>query len=899
MAGYANWSIPTKFNLNYTIFTLGKISFFFLALVQYVLPASKNRSTRFFLDAYLLASSHAVSNRLQSQANLHSLLRLLLRPNIFFITKGAAHGRSQSHFKMYKLRAELRMHTADVRDVAVSPTGMIATASRDKTVAIWKAESKEPIHHLIGHTHYVNHVAFVDATTLVTASSDKTLRVWNVDTAECIRVLDGHTSNVCSVALLCSEDSSSCTIVSASWDHTARVWDVHSGRCLHVLSGHSAAVWNASGLSDGRVVTVAADKQVRIWTLQNQSPDSTTVPPVHTDVVRAVTRAPSGGFTTVGNDSRIVVWRLADGTFSKAAQQCDAHDGSYIYSVDARETGAGKQLIVTGGEDNALRLTELHMASDAQLASGQTIMHPGTVWSVCMGQGDDIVTGCSDGVARIFTRDADQFASEADLLAFEKLVSGRQVSSKVIGGVDVSKLPDATTALNTPGKKDGENKIVRTGTGKAEVHMWSASEERWTKIGDVVDGPDGGASLGSGTVKGKSYDFVFDVEIGEGGKKEPLGYNRGENPYLAADRFIEDNDLGTEFSDQIAKFIEQQIPADALQEATGGAVSDPLTGGSRYVPGSGGSSSGGGGVPSGGDPLTGGSRYIPNGGGMPPPGVLPPPRKLIPHRDGMVSYKSSDQLDKIQQKLSELNAELQKSGSDKALTMDEASVFGQSLFPKLKTRGGAVVVLEDADCAVVEKLLKWPTRDVFAALDIGRLVVSTASGGAYLFGKSDGSVLDNVLEHMGSAEANGAVHIMGCRFVCNLFGNRVVGDVVRREIGRVLQGVSAAGRSGNRRARETHASVLINFAVLVQESGESVDMRGMVIEHAVTAVGHAAGDEEVMYRLLVAMGTAMCGDVGAAKRGVELGVASAASDCAKVSARLQQVALEIATLIAI
>ena len=83
--------------------------------------------------------------------------------------------------------------------------------------------------------------------------------------------------------------------------------------------------------------------------------------------------------------------------------------------------------------------------------------------------------------------------------------------------------------------------------------------KRWTKVGDVVDGPDGGASLGPGSVRGKNYDFVFQVGIGEGGKKEKLGYNRGENPYLAAQRFIDDNGLSPEFLDQISKFVDQQV----------------------------------------------------------------------------------------------------------------------------------------------------------------------------------------------------------------------------------------------------------------------------------------------------------------------------------------------------
>lgn len=792
---------------------------------------------------------------------------------------------------MYRLRAELRAHEADVRGVAVSQGGLIATASRDKTIGLWELGNTEPIRILRGHSHFVNDVIFVDLTTLVSASNDNTLRVWNTDTGECLHVLEGHSASVCAISVVPS--GSSRLVVSSSWDCTARVWDVDFGRCMRELIGHSAAVWKATGISDGRIITVSADKQVRVWDAEGLSPRSRILPTVHTDVVRDVVIAPSGCFTTVANDSLIVMWSRIDELFAEASRLIDAHDGSYIYSIDAHETPDGNCTFFTGGEDNALRISTYGANDRRGLVAGQVIMHPGTVWSVAVGVAQDVVSACSDGVARVFTLDENAVADKDVLKAFEKAVSERQVNSKVIGGVDVAKLPDAENALAVSGKKDGENKIVKTADGKAEVHMWSASESRWTKVGDVVDGPSGSASLGKGNIRGKSFDFVFEVEIGEGGKKEKLGYNRGENPYLAAQRFIDDNELSPEFLDQIAQFIEQQVPPDALQ-STENAPSDPLTGGSRYVPGGGTGAAGG---SAGGDPLTGRSRYVPSHGETPPP-TLPPPRKLIPHSSGFITYKGSDQLEKIQQKLSEFNAELSNAGSDKALSIDEAAIFGQSLIPKLRTRSGVEMILEDKDCEIVEKMLNWPTSHVFAAMDIARLVIAIPSGGAYFFGKHNGQVLNNVLHHMAASEATGPVYIMGCRFLCNMFGNRVVGDVVGRHMDDVLRVASAASRNSNRRARETFASLLINFAVMMHDSKAEIADRSVIVNCAVQLISGGERDEEVLYRLLIALGTAMCDDKYATKRGVELGAAQAAAEAAPVSPRLQQIALEIATLIA-
>lgn len=809
---------------------------------------------------------------------------------------------------MYKLRAELRTHGADVRGVAASPEGVIATASRDNTVALWDRDAVEPRIILRGHDHFVNDVAFVGGK-LVTASSDKTLRVWDVKSGDCTSVLRGHEAPICAVAVLPVIDGEK--IISASWDKTARVWDLQSGTCVKILGGHEAAVWGVSGFADGRLITVAADKTVRVW-----APDGSEgikLPSAHSDVVRDVIVGPKGGFVTVANDSAMIYWTDNDGSFSESRRLSDLHDGSYIYSIDGLEMEPGKWTFVSGGEDNSVRVVEADLTSSTNIECTQTVMHPGTVWSACLCPGGDFVSACSDGVARVFTRDPAAVA-EADVLStFEKAVSERQVNTKVIGGVDVTKLPEAEEALAAPGKKDGENKIVKTATGTAEVYMWSAAEGKWSKVGEVVDNPAGGG--GGGSISGKSYDFVFEVEVGEGGKKEKLGYNRGENPYFAAQRFIDDNELTPEFLDQIAQFIEQQVPADALRSQNAGP-SDPLTGGSRYVPGGQAASTASGGDPltggsryipgggglartagAGGDPLTGGSRYIPGGSGI-PPGKLPPPRKLIPHRDGVVLYKSTDQLEKIQAKLSEFNTEFATAGSDFALNQAEASVFGSSLLPKLKTRGGAVAILDDNDCAVVEKLLKWPTARVFPVFDVARLVISFPSGSAYFFGSRNGEALRDVLNHISSAEATAPVYIMSCRFLCNMFGNRVSGSKVLSEYETILSATEGASKSSNRRARETFASLMINYAVMMHDGQAKADERVAVLQRIVNLISGGEKDEEVLYRLMIAMGTLLCDDPESAQKGVELGVAQAAADVASVSARLQQIAMEIATIIA-
>lgn len=67
----------------------------------------------------------------------------------------------------------------------------------------------------------------------------------------------------------------------------------------------------------------------------------------------------------------------------------------------------------------------------------------------------------------------------------------------------------------------------------------TACRGTWEKIGAVVGGPgDEGStvSVGSKMHNGQQYDFVFDVDVEDGAPPKKLPYNRGDNPYDAADR---------------------------------------------------------------------------------------------------------------------------------------------------------------------------------------------------------------------------------------------------------------------------------------------------------------------------------------------------------------------------
>ena len=243
-----------------------------------------------------------------------------------------------------------------------------------------------------------------------------------------------------------------------------------------------------------------------------------------------------------------------------------------MYSLAVLPTGE----VVSGSEDRTARVWR-----DGQCVG--TIAHGGSVWSVAALPDGDIATGCADSVARVFTRDASKVADEAVLQAHEAMIKAQTVSAQEVGGVKMDQLP-GMEALETPGDKDGQTKIVRI-EDKAYAYSWNSIESKWDQVGTVVDGPGGGGgggggggSSGPGELNGVKYDKVFDIEIDEGVTLK-LGYNHGQNPYAVAQDFIWANDLPQEHLDQIANFIDRNAGAVTLgMDAPMSQGADPFTG---------------------------------------------------------------------------------------------------------------------------------------------------------------------------------------------------------------------------------------------------------------------------------------------------------------------------------
>lgn len=231
---------------------------------------------------------------------------------------------------------------------------------------------------------------------------------WDLSTGAPRTTLSGHTDakyqmrTVTSLAF--AADGS---LISGSWDKTVRLWK--GPEAAVTFKGHEAAVWAVCGLANGNIVSGSADKTIKIW-----SPDGTCLKTVaaHGDAVRDLKVLPGVGFVSVGNDGMLKIWS-DDGSELHVVH---AHD-AYIYSVALSPDG---KEIYTCGEDMTVKVWR-------DLECRQAIPCPAVTWAVTALPSGDIVIGCADNIARVWTRDPSRAAGEALMTLYQGRMDSAQV----------------------------------------------------------------------------------------------------------------------------------------------------------------------------------------------------------------------------------------------------------------------------------------------------------------------------------------------------------------------------------------------------------------------------------------------------------------------------------------
>ena len=357
-------------------------------------------------------------------------------------------------------------HTDWVYKVAFSPDGKrLASASRDRTIKIWDAQTGQAITTLRGHSEQVGSVTFSpDNTRIATASFNGTIKLWDTESFEEVITLTGHTTTVATVVFSPNGEQ----LASASDDKTIKLWDVRSGQEIATFKGHLEEVGSVVFSPDGkRLASASVDKTIKLWDIE-EGREITTLSG-HAASVISVAFSPDGSRLASGSEDMIKLW---DARSFQEIATLRGHT-QFVHHVAFSPDGAR---LASAGRDKMIKLWDVRSGQEIMSFTGHTGWVNGVAFS-------------PDG-ARLASASFDKTVKLWDARSGQKITSLPGHANKVYS---VALSPDGTRIAS--GSSDTTVKIWDTRSGQEVFKLKGHTGEVYS----VAFSPDGMRLASGGT----------------------------------------------------------------------------------------------------------------------------------------------------------------------------------------------------------------------------------------------------------------------------------------------------------------------------------------------------------------------------------------------------------------
>ncbi|HEX8793271.1 MAG TPA: serine/threonine-protein kinase [Polyangiaceae bacterium] len=333
---------------------------------------------------------------------------------------------------------------------------------------------------LRGHTRDVPFVAYSpDGTRIVTASTDKTVRIWSADTGALVRVLQ-HPDAVDAADF--SPDGK--LVVSGALDNLVRIWSVETGE---VLRSFKSDAYRVAFTPDGARI-VCGSQLGGIQVFDASTGELVSQSKLHTDRLQQFAFSPDGRTMAVaGWDRTVSLWDLPAFTLSRTIKDHEKEVGSVAFSHD------GKRLVTAESD------VYLHVRDAATGANLHTIRMPEQArWPVVSFSPDDqvIYTTSHDGIVRAWHATTGTLLATIDAQPTGKLMhsalrpGGRDLVTSGAGGVvsvwnvgdapgfRILPWPTGRAEMVYPSVYSPDGKRILAGGTAGTVAVWDAASGR-------------------------------------------------------------------------------------------------------------------------------------------------------------------------------------------------------------------------------------------------------------------------------------------------------------------------------------------------------------------------------------------------------------------------------------